>query len=226
MLHALGRGSPTVAPLRVTLCAPSWSREAATSCGGRRRLRMLLRPCGATVGRSFSDLSLGGRWGFSPQTLAKEPSALWTLIRGDCHWSKARRATGAPRLQGSRRTEGAPRRGACKALPIRHGTAVTPSPLGKAFLLSSLGRGSPTVAPLRVRVAHSASVERGGDLLRRPTEVTPAPPAMHHCGKPYRSRPVPLHLPGKLRPPTSAASPPSRAQRGRPTGAARPPADN
>ena len=45
-MRALGRGSPTVAPLRVGLRAPSWSREAATSCGGRRRLLGLLRPWG------------------------------------------------------------------------------------------------------------------------------------------------------------------------------------
>ena len=45
-LRALGRGSPTVAPLRVGLRAPPWLREAATSCGGRRRLLGLLRPWG------------------------------------------------------------------------------------------------------------------------------------------------------------------------------------
>ena len=76
---------------------------------------------------------------------------------------------------------GAPRRETCGVPPIRHGTAVTPSPPGKGaspLFVRALGRGSPAVAPLRVRVAHSAMVERGGDLLRRPTEVTPAPPAM------------------------------------------------
>ena len=56
--------------------------------------------------------------------------------------------------------------------------AVTPSPPGTGAGLRALGRGSPTVAPLRVRVARSALVERGGDLLRRPAEATPAPPAM------------------------------------------------
>ena len=69
--------------------------------------------------------------------------------------------------------------------------AVTPSPPGKGAGLVALGRDSPTVAPLRVRVVRSALVERGGDLLRRPTEATPAPPAMHRCGEPYRFRPVP-----------------------------------
>ena len=43
-LVALGRGSPTVAPLRPCLRAPPWLREAASSCGGRRRLLGLLRP--------------------------------------------------------------------------------------------------------------------------------------------------------------------------------------
>ena len=45
-LRALGRDSPTVAPLRVGLRAPPWLREAASSCGGRRRLLGLLRPWG------------------------------------------------------------------------------------------------------------------------------------------------------------------------------------
>ena len=62
---------------------------------------------------------------------------------------RARLAEGEPGLQGSRRTEGAPRRGTCEAPPIRHGTAVTPSPPGKDSLLRALGRDSPTVAPLR-----------------------------------------------------------------------------
>ena len=47
-------------------------------------------------------------------------------------------------------------------------------------MLRALGRGSPTVAPLRVRAALSVMVERGGDLLRRPPESTHAPPAMYH----------------------------------------------
>ena len=58
LLHALGRGSPTVAPLRVTLCAPSWSREAATSCGGRRRLLLLPRPCTIAESRTVPALFL------------------------------------------------------------------------------------------------------------------------------------------------------------------------
>ena len=91
----------------------------------------------------------GGRWGFSPQTLAKEPSALWTLIRGiRLGWRpSSRRASRA--CGGTRRATGAPRRGTCEAPPIRHGTAVTPSPPGKGAGLRALGRGSPTVAPLR-----------------------------------------------------------------------------
>ena len=147
-----------------------------------------MEPCGEMQLLGF--VSCGNGWGSSPQTLAKEPSALWTLVRGNHYWAEARLAEGEPGLQGSRRTTGAPRRGACQAPPIRHGTAVTPSPPGKDFLVA-LGRGSPTVAPLRVRLARSAIGARGGDLLRRPTEATPAPPAMHRCGEPYRFRPVP-----------------------------------
>ena len=81
-------------------------------------------------------------------------------------------------MKGSRRATGAPRRGTCKALPIRHGTAVTPSPLGKGAGVVALGRDSSTVAPLRVRLAPSAMGVRGGVLLRRPTEATHAPPVM------------------------------------------------
>ena len=59
----------------------------------------------------------------------------------------------------------------------------------------ALGRGSPTVAPLRVRVVRSAMVEGGGDLLRRPTEVTAAPPAMLRYGFPTEGdQQVILHL--------------------------------
>ena len=90
---------------------------------------------------------------------------------------------------------GAPRRVTCEAPPIRHGKAVTPSPPGKGAGLCALGRGSPTVAPLRVRVARSVMVEGGGDLLRRPTEAALAPPAMHRCGEPLHSRPVPPRQP-------------------------------
>ena len=112
---------------------------------------------------------------------------LWTPIRGDCSWLEARRTEGAPGLRGSRRGVFDPfhwaRRDAKHArLPLSvTATAVTPSPPGKGaspLFLVELGRGSPTVAPLRVRLAPSALVERGGVLLRRPTEATPAPPAM------------------------------------------------
>ena len=57
-LRALGRGSPTVAPLRVTLRAPPQLREAASSCGGRRRLLLFLRPCTVAENRNVLDLSL------------------------------------------------------------------------------------------------------------------------------------------------------------------------
>ena len=97
--------------------------------------------------------------------------------------AKARRAEGAPRLRGSRLATGAPRRGTCEAPPIRHGSCRDTFPSGEGAGLRALGRGSPTVAPLRVEVVRSDMVERGGDLLRRPTEATPAPPAMEPCGE-------------------------------------------
>ena len=68
-LRALGRDSPTVAPLRPCLRAPPWSREAASSCGGRRRLLLLLRPCAVAEKCGFSDLSVGGTLGL----LAPDP---------------------------------------------------------------------------------------------------------------------------------------------------------
>ena len=130
-----------------------------------------------------NDRKRGGRWGFSPQTLAKEPSALWTLIRGDQAGAKARLAEGEPRLRGSRRTKGAPRRG-CAGLSLSvTATAVTPSPPGKGTWLRELGRSSPTVAPLRPGLRPPSWGMIGGDLLRRPTEATHAPPAMRRVRK-------------------------------------------
>ena len=76
---------------------------------------------------------------------------------------------------------GAPRRGTCEATPIRHGTAVTPSSPGKggfAPFRACARAGLPYGRPASPRLVRSALRVRGGDLLRRPTEVTPAPPAM------------------------------------------------
>ena len=129
----------------------------------------------------------GDGWGFSPQTLAKEPSALWTLIRGDQAGVEARLAEGEPGLRGSRRATGAPRRGACEAPPIRHGNCRDTFPSGEGFLVVCARAGLPYGRPASPMLARSAMVERGGVLLRRPTEVTQAPPAMHRCGGPHRS---------------------------------------
>ena len=123
---------------------------------------------------------------------------------GDQAWLAARLAEGEPGLRESRRTEGAPRRGACEAPPIRHGTAVTPSPPGKGAGFVALGRGSPTVAPLRVGVVRSLMVEGGGDLLRRPAEVTQAPPAVGRGARTGSG-----HLPG-----VRARQPRERGSRG------------
>ena len=121
-----------------------------------------------------------GRRGSSPRTLAKGPSALWTSIRGDHHWVKARLAEGEPGLQGSRRATGAPRRGACEALPIRHGNCRDTFPAGEGTGLVVLGRGSPTFAPLRPvsrvpsqgqEAATSCGVRQRLLLLLRPCTV-------------------------------------------------------
>ena len=62
-------------------------------------------------------------------------------------------------------------------------TAVTPSPPGKDSLVGRARAGLPYGRPASRGVARSVMVERGGVLLRRPTEATQAPPAMRRCGK-------------------------------------------
>ena len=224
---ALGRGSPTVAPLRVRVAC-----SALVERGGD----LLRRPTEATqappaMGRvrrvaSFRTCQLGGRLGL----LAPDPRqrAFGSL---DSHSGGSGRVGGPARggragLAGvtvrNRRT--ATR--SCEAPPIRHGSCRDTFPSGEGAGLRALGRGSPTVAPLRVRVVRSIIGARGGDLLWRPTEITQAPPAMHWCGELLHSRPFPPRQPTSCVLPTSATGPPSCAQRGRPTGAARPPADD
>ena len=118
-----------------------------------------------------------GRWGSSPQALAKEPSALWTLSRGDCHRPRARLAEGEPGwghgagsstlfigCAATRNMRGSP-------YPSRHSRDTFPA-----------GEGG--------WVARSALVERGGDLLRRPTEAAHAPPAMEPIRINQQSRSV------------------------------------
>ena len=164
-MRALGRGSSTVAPLRVELRPTPWLREAATSCGGRRRLLRLLRPCTIAESRVSSDLSVadnvGAPRGQCPQPARDWAARLWSQyvrVIMACNLREGPAREGRAGLawvtaQGLRPFSlGAPRRGACEAPPIRHGTAVTPSPPGKAFLLRALGRDSPTVAPLRVEL--------------------------------------------------------------------------
>ena len=148
--------------------------------------------------------------------------ALWTPVRGDQAGLEARLAEGEPGLQGSRLATGEARRGACKVPPIRHGTAVTPSPPGKGAGLRALGRGSPTVAPLRVTLrappqlreaASSCGDRRRLLLLLRPCTVAENRTVSDlslHANRQAVARPT---------------GPPPSAQRGRPTGAARPPAD-
>ena len=105
-------------------------------------------------------------------------------------------------MQGSRLATGEARRGTCGDPPIRHGSCRDTLPSGEGGLrtfswLRALGRGSPTVAPLRVRVACFAIGVRGGDLLRRPTEATLAPLAMGRVCKQQRVQepaPAPVAL--------------------------------
>ena len=190
-MRTLGRGSPTVTPLRVRV-APSASAER----GGdllRRPTEVTHAPpamhrCGELY--LFGLVSCGdagaARPRPSPKSLRLSGLSFGGIVIGRRHG--AQRARRACRGHGARRV----RRDAEHArLPLSvTATAVTPSPPGKGaspLFMRALGRGSPTVAPLRVRVARSAMVERGGDLLRRPTEATPAPSAMGRCGEPRHS---------------------------------------
>ena len=132
-----------------------------------------------------------GRWGFSPQTLAKGPSALWTLIRGIRLGRRpgSRRASRACRGHGARQA----RRDAEHArLPLSvTAFAVTPSPPGKDSLVACARAGLPYGRPASRGVAYSAIGARGGDLLRRPTEATQVPPAM---GRVRRGEAFPFRL--------------------------------
>ena len=107
---------------------------------------------------------------------------------------------------------GAPRRGACGAPPIRHGTGVTPSPPGKGGWVTCARAGLPYGRPASRGVERSLSGAGGGDLLRRPTEATLAPPAIHRCGEPYLVCPV---SPPTL-PKPSQAHHPARSEGGPP----------
>ena len=73
---------------------------------------------------------------------------------------------------------GAPRRGTCEAPPIRHGNCRDTFPSGEGFFVACARAGLPYGRPASRDVVRSVMVEGGGDLLRRPAEVTPAPPAM------------------------------------------------
>ena len=110
----------------------------------------------------------------SPKSLLLSGLSFW----GDGHWAKGPARGGRAGLQGSRRTTGAPRRGTCKAPPIRHGNCRDTFPSGEGGWVARARAGLPYGRPTSLMLARSAMVERGGDLLRRPTEVTQAPPAM------------------------------------------------
>ena len=100
---------------------------------------------------------------------------------------RARRTEGAPGLRGSRLAKGEARRETCEAPPIRHGSCRDTFPSGEGFFVGRARAGLPYGRPASRGVVRSSMVEGGGDLLRRPTESTHAPPAMHRCGEPRRS---------------------------------------
>ena len=114
--------------------------------------------------------------------------SLWTPIRGGsgCVEGTARggrAALAGVTVRGLRPFSlGAARRGACGAPPIRHGSCRDTFPSGEGWAVptpgSRLGWFSSVILRARAAVP-SVMVEGGGDLLRRPTESTHAPPAMH-----------------------------------------------
>ena len=134
-------------------CAPSFRMNAR---GGRGDAGAP-RPRPSPKSLRLSGLSFGGDW-----NKAERPGS--------------RRASRACRGHGAQRA----RRDAEHArLPLSvTAAAVTPSPPGKGLGCARSG-GAPLRSPrFAWGDARSTMVERGGDLLRRPTEVTPAPPAM------------------------------------------------
>ena len=135
-LRALGRGSPTVAPLRPCLRAPPWLREAATSCGGRRRLLRLLRPCTGAENCSIPDLFLHA----SRQAASSPP------VRQAHHL--ARNEGGPPVPPGRQRTtgitpQGVPSRPREEAISLAQHEVPPPSQArrgpGAAMVLSRFG---------------------------------------------------------------------------------------
>ena len=85
---------------------------------------------------------------------------------------KARRAEGAPRLLGSRRTKGAPRRGTCEAPPIRHGLRRDTFPSGEGGFAPFRGYARSGGAPLRSpRFAHACALRHRGKRRRPPAEA-------------------------------------------------------
>ena len=93
--------------------------------------------------------------------------------------AKARRTEGAPGLQGSRLATGEARRVTCCVLPIRPGfrrdTFVGSAHTRLAIGLRAFGHATPAWG---CAAACARARRTEGDLLRRPTEATQAPPAL------------------------------------------------
>ena len=94
--------------------------------------------------------------------------ALWTPVRGDHDWSKARLAEGEPGLQGSRLAKGEARRETCEAPPIRHGLRRDTFPAGEGRLGWLSSGGAPLRSP---RFAWGCALRHRGKRRRPPAEA-------------------------------------------------------
>ena len=128
----------------------------------------------------------GGTAGASrPRPSPESCIALGTPVRGGCNLVGGPARGGRAGLAGvtPRNGRGATRSMPGSPYPSRHSRDTFPS--GEGFLIARARAGLPYGRPASRGVMRSAMVERGGDLLRRPTEATHAPPAMHRCGELY-----------------------------------------
>ena len=200
-LVELGRGSPTVAPLRVGLRPPSWLREAATSCGGRRRLLRRLRPCTIAENRALSALSVHLHY--------PNPVRL-TILRPARAAHRCRPAASGQRAQHPKPLQAAPAR---KQLALRNkrfrpSTQAARGP-GAAMVLSRIGCHRAPFGSFP-RVGKNTPLARAtGKRSPRPSGAAKSPPTCAQRGRP----------PGAARPPSdnrhntsSRSKPPPRGR--------------